>query len=59
MRIRYGCAPINWSNDDLPSLGGELTYQQCLSEIALSGFEGSEGGIKYPKEYAVLKKALG
>lgn len=58
MNIKLGCAPINWSNDDLPSLGGELTYQQCLSEMALAGFSGSEGGIKYPKEFEVLKKAI-
>ncbi len=58
LNIKYGCAPINWSNDDLPSLGGELTYQQCLSEMALADYEGSEGGWKYPKEYEVIKKAL-
>ncbi len=58
MSIQLGCAPINWSNDDLPSLGGELTYQQCLSEIALAGFTGSEGGIKYPKAFDVIKKAI-
>ncbi|SMP38526.1 myo-inosose-2 dehydratase [Anoxynatronum buryatiense] len=58
MKIQYGCAPINWSNDDLPSLGGELTYQQCLSEMALAGYTGSEGGIKYPKDFDVIKKAI-
>lgn len=58
MYIQYGCAPINWSNDDLPSLGGKLTYQQCLSEMALAGYEGSEGGWKYPKDFDTIKKAL-
>lgn len=58
MKVQYGCAPINWSNDDLPSLGGELTYQQCLSEMALAGYKGSEGGWKYPKEFDVIKKSL-
>lgn len=58
MEIKLGCAPINWSNDDLPSLGGDLTYQQCLSEMALAGFTGSEGGWKYPKEFEVIKKAI-
>ncbi len=58
MNIQYGCAPINWTNDDLPSLGGELTYQQCLSEMALAGYRGSEGGCKYPKDFDVLKKAI-
>jgi len=58
MKVQYGCAPINWSNDDLHELGGELTYQQCLSEMALAGYKGSEGGWKYPKEFDVIKKAL-
>ncbi len=52
--IKLGCAPINWTNDDLPELGGELTFQQCLSEMALAGFEGSEIGNKYPTDVATL-----
>ncbi|PAB59285.1 myo-inosose-2 dehydratase [Anaeromicrobium sediminis] len=57
-KLHFGCAPINWTNDDLPELGGELTYQQCLSEMALAGFTGSEIGNKYPKDLDTLKKAL-
>ena len=56
--VRLGCAPINWTNDDLPELGGELTFEQCVSEMALAGFEGSEVGTKYPTDKATLKKAL-
>ncbi len=54
--IKLGCAPINWTNDDLPELGGELTYQQCLSEMSLAGFKGSEIGNKYPKDVETLAK---
>jgi inosose dehydratase len=57
-KVKLGCAPINWTNDDLPSLGGELTFQQCISEMALAGYKGSEIGTKYPKDKEVLKKAL-
>ncbi|MBM3138022.1 MAG: myo-inosose-2 dehydratase [Chloroflexi bacterium] len=57
-KVKLGCAPINWTNDDLPSLGGELTFQQCVSEMALGGYKGSEIGTKYPKDKDVLKKAL-
>ncbi len=52
--IKLGCAPINWTNDDLPELGGELTFQQCLSEMALAGFTGSEVGNKYPTDFETL-----
>src|SRR5699024_350948 len=47
-----------WTNDDLPDLGGENTFEQCASEMALAGFTGSEVGNKYPKNPEVLKKAL-
>ncbi|MDR1956037.1 MAG: myo-inosose-2 dehydratase [Treponema sp.] len=56
--IRLGIAPIGWTNDDLPELGGEIPFEQCVSEMALAGFSGSEVGNKYPKDPAVLNKAL-
>lgn len=56
--IKLGIAPIAWTNDDLPELGGENTFEQCVSEIALAGFTGSEVGNKYPRDTEVLKKAL-
>ena len=57
-RIRIGIAPIGWTNDDMPDLGSENTFEQCVSEMALAGFKGSEVGNKYPKDTAILKKAL-
>ena len=56
--VKLGIAPIAWTNDDLPELGGENTFQQCVSEMALAGFTGSEVGNKYPKDPKVLKPAL-
>ena len=37
---------------------GENTFEQCVSEMALAGFTGSEVGNKYPKDPDILKKAL-
>ncbi|MCR5041385.1 MAG: myo-inosose-2 dehydratase [Clostridia bacterium] len=56
--VRLGIAPIAWTNDDMPDLGAENTFEQCVSEMALAGFKGTEIGNKYPKDPAVLKKAL-
>lgn len=56
--VKLGIAPIAWTNDDLPELGGENTFQQCVSEMALAGFTGSEVGNKYSKDPAILKPAL-
>ncbi|MCP1101411.1 inosose dehydratase [Aequitasia blattaphilus] len=57
-KIKLGIAPIGWTNDDLPELGGENTFEQCISEMALAGFTGTEIGNKYPKDPEILKHAL-
>ncbi len=57
-KVKLGIAPIAWTNDDLPDLGKENTFEQCISEMALAGYSGSEIGNKYPTDEAVLKKAL-
>jgi len=57
-KVKLGIAPIAWTNDDMPELGGENTFEQCISEMALAGFTGCEVGNKYPKDTAVLKEAL-
>ncbi len=51
-------APINWSNDDDPRLGAEITFDQCIEEMQQAGFSGTELGTKFPKEAARLKQAL-
>ncbi|HQL85872.1 MAG TPA: myo-inosose-2 dehydratase [Rectinema sp.] len=56
--IRLAIAPIGWTNDDMPELGGEIPFEQCISEMALAGFEGSEVGNKYPRDPERLNKAL-
>ncbi len=57
-KIKLGIAPIAWTNDDMPELGAENTFEQCISEMALAGFVGSEVGNKYPRNIETLKKAL-
>lgn len=57
-KVKLGIAPIAWTNDDMPDLGKENTFEQCVSEMALAGYTGSEVGNKYPSDPVVLKKAL-
>lgn len=57
-KVKLGIAPIAWTNDDMPDLGAENTFEQCVSEMALAGFSGSEVGNKYPKDPVQLRKAL-
>lgn len=56
--VKLGIAPIGWTNDDMPDLGKENTFEQCISEMALAGFTGTEVGNKYPRDTDVLKRAL-
>lgn len=57
-KVSLGIAPIGWTNDDMPDLGKENTFEQTVSEMALAGFKGSEVGSHYPSDPKVLKKAL-
>ena len=50
MSVKLGVAPIAWSNDDMPELGGETTLEQCLEEASHAGYIGIESGGKFPKD---------
>jgi len=57
--VRIGINPISWSNDDLPSLGGETPLETALSEGKAIGYEGFELGNKFPREPKALANVLG
>ena len=57
-KIELGIAPIGWTNDDMPDLGKEISFEQCIDEMAEAGFAGTEVGNKYPRDPAVLNAAL-
>ena len=59
MIARLGIAPIAWSNDDLPELGGDTPLETCLRESYEAGFIGVETGGKFPTSAAELKSVLG
>ena len=40
-QVKLAIAPIAWTNDDMPDLCKENTFEQCVSEMALAGFTGS------------------
>ncbi len=57
--VRIGINPISWSNDDLPSLGGEIPLETALAEGKAIGYEGFELGNKFPREPKALRDVLG
>jgi inosose dehydratase len=56
--VRLGIAPIGWSNDDLPELGGNIPLEQCLREARAAGYAGVEKGGKFPMDPKVLGPVL-
>ncbi len=58
-KVSLGITPTGWTNDDMPGLGDDIPFEQCVSEMALAGFEGCSVGHKYPKDPEVLKRELG
>ncbi|HAT8772769.1 TPA: myo-inosose-2 dehydratase [Legionella pneumophila] len=58
MSIQLGIAPINWCNDDDPNLGIDISFEQCINEMAMAGYSGTELGNKYPRDVRTLKTAL-
>ncbi|XRQ11859.1 myo-inosose-2 dehydratase [Actinomadura welshii] len=57
-RVSFGITPTGWTNDDFPEIGDDIGFEQCVSEIALAGFEGSSVGHKFPTDPEVLSRAL-
>ena len=58
MKIKLGIAPIAWSNDDMPELGGDTPIEQCLAEASLAGFTGIELGGKFPRNPGITNFLL-
>ena len=57
-KVRLGITPTLWWNDDFPSIDVGIPFGQCVSEMALAGFQGCSVGHKYPTDSQVLKAAL-
>jgi inosose dehydratase len=58
MTVRIGINPITWTNDDVPSLGGDTPVETCLDETRQAGFHGTELGGKFPRGSAALSALL-
>lgn len=58
MSVRIGVNPITWSNDDLTSLGREISLDECLSQGKAAGYSGFELGHKFPRNSDALATVL-
>lgn len=59
-KVHLGITPTGWSNSDDPSIDlvPPIPYQQILSEMKLTRFQGSQVSPKYPKDIDVLRNEL-
>lgn len=58
LSVKLGVAPIAWSNDDMPELGGDTPLETCLAESRQAGFRGTELGGKFPRDPGQLLPLL-
>ena len=57
-KLQLGIAPIGWSNDDLPELGGDISLDSCLKDMQSIGYAGTELGNKFPTGGTEIKTLL-
>ncbi|MGY9047434.1 inosose dehydratase [Puniceibacterium antarcticum] len=57
-KVLVGITPTGWTNDDYPSLGDDISFGQCVTEMALAGYAGCSVGHKFPKDPEVLEREL-
>lgn len=58
-KVWIGITPTSWWNDDFLDIDIGITFGQCVSEMALAGYQGCSVGHKYPTDIEVLKRELG
>jgi inosose dehydratase len=56
--VRIGVNPIGWTNDDLETLGDDISLETCLEEKRRAGYAGIELGRKFPRRPAELRAVL-
>ena len=58
-KVKLGIAPIAWTNDDMPDLGSENTFEQCISEMAATSIrETTYPHSKKLSRFAICKFAM-
>ena len=58
LEAKLSIAPIAWSNDDMPELGGDVPIETCLMEAKVAGFIGVELGGKFPRNNKIIEYLL-
>ena len=57
-KVWVGITPTSWWNDDFLDIDIGIPSGQCVSEMALAGYQGCSVGHKFPTEIDQLKREL-
>ena len=58
MKIKLGIAPIAWSNDDMPELGGDTPIEKSLDDASKTGNSGIELRAKFQRNPGITNYLL-
>ncbi|MES2570215.1 MAG: myo-inosose-2 dehydratase [Verrucomicrobiota bacterium] len=58
-KVWMGITPTSWWNDDFLDIDIGIPFGQCVSEMALAGYQGCSVGHKFPTDVDTLKRELG
>jgi inosose dehydratase len=59
MNVKIGINPISWSNDDLPSLGGETPLEVALTKASASATRASSSATSFRASRGAAQGAVG
>ena len=57
-KVWIGITPTSWWNDDFLDIDAGISFEQCVSEMALAGYQGCSVGHKFPTDTDILRKEL-
>ena len=57
-KVWLGITPTLWWNDDFINIDIGIPFEQCISEMALAGFQGCSMGHKFPSDPLVMRAEL-
>lgn len=57
-KVWLGITPTLWWNDDFINIDIGIPFEQCISDMALAGFQGCSMGHKFPSDPLVMRAEL-
>ena len=56
--LKIGISPLTWTNQSILELGDHISYEECITQAAMAGFNGVELGRKFPEDASSVLSTL-